>query len=71
MMKQLKFIIQNVVTIRTSMFEKLQKCIDINEKSAEQANLDNIAQFNKVRYTIIIYTAIAFLIILFMAIHIK
>ena len=56
-----------VATIRNTMFEKFQKCIDINKKSAEQANLDNIAQFNSVRYTIIIYTAIAFLIILFMA----
>ena len=36
-------------------------------KSAEQANLNNIAQFNNVRNTIIIYTAIAFLIMIFMA----
>ena len=56
-----------VSQIRTTMFENLKKCIDINEKLAEQANLDNTAQFNSVRYTIIIYTAIAFLIILFMA----
>ena len=53
--------------IRNSMFEKLEKCIEINKKSAEQANLNNIAQFNKARNTIIIYTAIAFLIIIFMA----
>ncbi|MBU3161165.1 methyl-accepting chemotaxis protein [Clostridium frigoris] len=53
--------------VRISMFEKLDKCIVLNQQSATQANLDNIAQFNKVRYTIIIYTAIAFFIIIFMA----
>ncbi|MGH4137858.1 methyl-accepting chemotaxis protein [Clostridium sp.] len=53
--------------IKISMFEKLEKCIEINEKSAAQANSDNIAQFNKVRYTIVIYTAIAFFIMIFMA----
>jgi len=56
-----------MVTIRTSMLENLHNCIDINEKSAEQSNLDNTAQFNGVKYTILIYTAVAFLIILFMA----
>ena len=56
-----------MATIRTSMLEKLQKGININEQSAEQTNLDNIAQFNKVRYKIITYTTIAFLIIIFMA----
>ena len=49
---------------KNNAIEKIEKCIDINEKSAEQANLDNIAQFNKVRYTIITYTAIAFLVVL-------
>jgi len=53
--------------IRISMFEKLDKCIVLNQQSATQANLDNIAQFNKVRYTIVIYTAIAFFIIILMA----
>lgn len=53
--------------IKISMFEKLKKCIEINQKSAAQANSDNIAQFNKVRYTIVNYTAIAFFIIIFMA----
>jgi len=53
--------------IRISMFEKLGKCIEINQKLATQANSDNIAQFNKVRYTIAIYTAIVFFIIIFMA----
>ncbi|MBU3171947.1 methyl-accepting chemotaxis protein [Clostridium estertheticum] len=51
---------------RITMFEKLQKCIEINQRSAAQANLDNIAQFNKVRYTIVSYTAIAFFIIILM-----
>ena len=54
-------------TIRASMFEKLDKCIEINEKAAEQANLNNISQFNSVRNSIMIFTAIAFLIIIFMA----
>lgn len=52
---------------RISMFEKLQKCIEINEKSAEQQNLDNIAQLNKARNIITSYTAIAFLVIIFIA----
>ena len=49
------------------MAEKLQKCIDINVKSAEKANLDNTVEFNNVRYTILIFTAIAFLIIILLA----
>ena len=53
--------------IMDSMVEKLQKCIDINQKLAYQTNLDDIAQFHKVRYKIITYTTIAFLIILLMA----
>ena len=57
----------DLTTIKNSMLEKLQKCIDINKKFAEQANLNNIAQFNNVRNIIIIFTAIAFLIIIFMA----
>lgn len=52
---------------RTSMSEKLKKCIEINQKSAEQSNSDNIAQFSTARNTILLYTSIAFLIILFMA----
>ena len=56
-----------VSQIRTSTFEKLEKCIEINQKSAEQANLANIAEFNKVTYTIISYTAIALLFIIFMS----
>lgn len=57
----------DVVPIRTSMIEKLQKCIDENEKSAQQANLNNMSQFIGVKKSISFYTAIAFLIILFMA----
>ena len=53
--------------VRISMFEKLDKCITLNQQSAAQANLDNTAQFNNVRYTIISYTSIAFFIIIFMA----
>lgn len=49
---------------KNNAIEKIEKCIDITEKSAEQANLDNIAQFNKVRYTILIFTAVAFLVVL-------
>ncbi len=56
-----------MVTIRTSMFKELQKCIDINQQVANQANLDNIAQFDKVRYSIITYMTVAFLFILLMA----
>jgi len=56
-----------MTVIRISMFEKLNKCIEITQKSAEQENSGNIAQFNKVRYTIIIYTVIALLFIIFMA----
>jgi methyl-accepting chemotaxis protein len=53
-----------ITEIRISMVEKLNKCIEINQKSAEQANSNNIAQFNKNRYTIIIYTTIAFFFII-------
>ncbi|WP_411167401.1 methyl-accepting chemotaxis protein [Clostridium sp. MB05] len=51
----------------SSMFPKLVKCIEINEKSAEEANLRNIEQFNEVVYTVIIYTVIVFVIIILMA----
>ncbi len=56
-----------VNTIRASMDEKLKKCIYINQQSAKQANLDNGDQFNNSRNTIMIFTAIAFLLIIFMA----
>ncbi|HEY5523891.1 MAG TPA: methyl-accepting chemotaxis protein [Clostridium sp.] len=52
---------------RISMLEKLEKCIEINNKSAEEANLNNIDQFNKARNAITLYTAIGFLVIIFMA----
>ena len=54
-------------SIRDSMFEKLNKCIEMNKEYAKKQNLENINEFNKCRNVIIIYTAIAFLIILFMA----
>jgi len=54
-------------TISISMVEKLEKCIAINEQSAQQANSNNIAEFNKARNTILIYTGISFLIIIYMA----
>jgi len=53
--------------VKISMLEKLEKCITINSQSAQLANLNNIAQFNKVRNTVTLYTAIAFFIIIFMA----
>ncbi|MBZ9686733.1 methyl-accepting chemotaxis protein [Clostridium estertheticum] len=53
--------------VRISMLEKLEKCIVIDNQSAQQANSNNIAQFNKTRNAILIYTAIAFFIIIFMA----
>jgi methyl-accepting chemotaxis protein len=56
-----------ITEIRISMIEKLNKCIEINQKSAEKANSDNIAQFNKVKFTIIIYTTIALLFIIAIA----
>ncbi|WP_315078323.1 methyl-accepting chemotaxis protein [uncultured Clostridium sp.] len=56
-----------LTTIMTSMLQNLEKCIDINEKSAERANLNNITEFNNARNIIIIYTGMAFLIIILMA----
>jgi methyl-accepting chemotaxis protein len=53
-------------SLNSETYDNLQKCIEINLKSAENQNLDNIDQFNKVRYTITIYTTIAFLIIVCM-----
>ncbi|MGH4123090.1 MAG: methyl-accepting chemotaxis protein [Clostridium sp.] len=57
----------DITSITSTMLGKLQACIDINGRSAEQENLNNIAQFNKIKNLIIIYTAIAFLLIIFMA----
>ena len=53
--------------IRISMLDKLEQCITIDKQSAQQANSNNIAEFNNARNTIILFTAIAFLIIIFMA----
>ncbi|MGV8979643.1 methyl-accepting chemotaxis protein [Clostridium sp.] len=49
------------------VFENLDKLIVSNEKDAENSNSNNIAQFNKSKNAIIIYTAIAFLIIILLA----
>ncbi|MBZ9633544.1 methyl-accepting chemotaxis protein [Clostridium sp. FP1] len=54
-------------SIRQTAFDDLVKLIALNTKSAEQVNLNNIDQFNKVRNSIVIYTFIAFLVIIFMA----
>ncbi len=56
-----------VEPLRITTFEKMERCIEINLEIAEQVNQNNIAEFIKVRYQIIIYTSVAFLIILFMA----
>jgi len=56
-----------LTTIKDSLLKNIEKSIEMNSKSAEQANLNNATQFNSVRYTIIIVTAAAFLIILIMA----
>ncbi len=53
--------------IKISMFQKLDKLIAVNGEDAKKANSDNISQYNSARNTIIIYTAIAFIIIIFMA----
>lgn len=37
-----------MVVLKASMLEKLNKCIAINNQSAQKANLANIAQYNKV-----------------------
>jgi len=57
----------DVVTVTDNMLEKIQRCIDINQNLAKQSYLDNTTQFNSVRYTILIFTGVGFLIILFMA----
>ncbi|MBU3110833.1 MCP four helix bundle domain-containing protein [Clostridium lacusfryxellense] len=46
---------------QTLMFLQLEECIQINDTSAQQANLNNIELFNKTRNTIILFTAIAFI----------
>lgn len=46
---------------------RLDKLIVANEKDAERSNANNIAEFNKAKNVIIIYTAIAFLIIILLA----
>ena len=51
--------------VRNSVFDKSVKLIDLNIKSADMLNLDNKAQFNRASHSIISYTAIVFLIIIF------
>jgi len=53
--------------LNSQAYDNLEKCIEINEKLAEQANLDNMSEFNNIKYKISIWTAIAFLIIIFIA----
>ena len=52
---------------RVSMVEKLQNCIDINQKSADKANSNNIDEYTTARNENMLYTFISFLIIIFMA----
>ncbi len=56
-----------VEQLRIDIFAKIERGIEINIENAEQVNQNNIDEFNKVTYQIIIYTTVAFLIILFMA----
>jgi len=56
-----------VNTIRLAVIQNLDKCIEANNQSARLANLNNIAQFSKAKNTIMIYTAIIFLLIILMA----
>ena len=57
----------DLTTIKNSLLGNIQKSIDANAKVAEQVNQSNTTQFNSVRNLTIIYTAIAFFIILFMS----
>jgi methyl-accepting chemotaxis protein len=57
----------DLTTIKNSLLGNIQKSIDANKKVAEQVNQNNTTQFNSVRNLTIIYTAVAFLIILFMS----
>jgi len=56
-----------MIVLKASMLNELRQCIEINEKSAQQANLNNIDEFNNAKNTIILYTVIAFFIIILMA----
>jgi methyl-accepting chemotaxis protein len=53
-------------TLRESMFGNLDKCIQMNKEYAKEQNLQNTAQFNKSKNTIMASTGIAFLVITFM-----
>lgn len=52
--------------ISATMIESLEKCIALNEDDAEEAYLSNVKQFNKVKKSILAYTAMIFLIIVIM-----
>lgn len=58
---------KEINSLNNSTYNNLEKCIKENEKLAEQANLDNTAEFNKVKFQIITFTAIAFLFGIFIA----
>jgi methyl-accepting chemotaxis protein len=54
-------------TIRTSMIENLNNCIEINLVAAKQANADSNAEFISIRTILILFTTAAFLIIVLMS----
>jgi len=56
-----------MLVIEASMFGKLEKCITINSQASQKTSSNNIAEFNNARNTIILYTVIAFFIIILMA----
>ncbi len=53
--------------LNNQAYDNLEICIQENEKLADQANLDNTAEFNKVKFQIITFTTIAFLLGIFIA----
>ena len=57
----------DLTTMKNSLIGNIQKSIDANAKVAEQVNQSNTTKFHSVRTSIIIYTAAAFFIILFMS----
>jgi methyl-accepting chemotaxis protein len=48
--------------LNSQAYDNLEKAIQVNQKLADQAELDNKAEFAKVTYQIIIFTAVAFLL---------
>lgn len=53
--------------LNNQAYDNLEKCIGENERLADQANLDNKDEFIKVKYQIIIFTLVAFLLSIFIA----